>query len=150
MNTVNEKLVEYVEEGNIEGVKHALEMGADVNAKDMWGGTALILSAFFGYKSIVKLLIDAGADVDAQDNNGQTALMAAALFGYESIAELLIKNGADVNVKDKDGMTAQRLMWAMRAMRGGKIEIVDMLKSANKNKVIKSHSFKITIEYCDN
>ena len=52
----------------------ALNAGADVNARDADGTTALSHHAFNGSTEIVKLLIDRDAEVDAQDGRGYTAL----------------------------------------------------------------------------
>ena len=41
---------------NIEGVKKALSEGADVNAEDGAGGTALMYAAREGHTEIVRLL----------------------------------------------------------------------------------------------
>ena len=56
--------------GHVEGVKHYLWIGRDVNAKDVNGFTPLHLAALFGHKEIAELLIAADADMNAKDNYG--------------------------------------------------------------------------------
>ena len=51
--------------------------GADVNARNYKGQTALHCAARAGFVEIVSLLIDHGAEVDLRDDKGQTPLMAA-------------------------------------------------------------------------
>ncbi len=55
------KLINAVCENDTESVREALKAGADVNAKNEYGNTALILSACNGYTEIAKILRDAGA-----------------------------------------------------------------------------------------
>ena len=59
---INENLFEASGEGNnIEAVKTLLDKGADINAKDNDGSTALKLASEKGYTDIIKLLKQAGA-----------------------------------------------------------------------------------------
>ena len=54
-----------------------LDAGADVNAVDQYGKTALMWGAMLGNPENVKVLLDAGTDVNARDKYGTTALMLA-------------------------------------------------------------------------
>ncbi len=56
----NSKLLDAAEKGDIEGVKTALAKGADVNAKDCFGKTALKLVKDRGHKDIVNYLRSVG------------------------------------------------------------------------------------------
>ena len=53
-----------------------LDKGADVNAKQNDGLTALMTASPSGRVDFVQALIAKGADVNAKDNNDLTALMA--------------------------------------------------------------------------
>ncbi|ORY80553.1 ankyrin, partial [Neocallimastix californiae] len=91
--------------GNDEDKKERIVMllirsGANVNAKDKQGRTALMEAARNGCETIVPLLINNGADVKnstALIDAGRTALLEAARNGYEKMVQLLIDNGTDVN-----------------------------------------------------
>ena len=105
-----EKIIEECDNEDIDAkvnvVKDLIEQGADVNAKDKDGMTALIVASRNGHREVVEMLISNGADVNAKDNSDWTALMRASIKGQSKIAELLIANGALVNSKGVDGCTA--------------------------------------------
>lgn len=63
--------------------------GADVEAKDKDGGTALMLAAESGHKAVMRLLLKKGADVEAKHVTGRTALMWVANRGHEAVVRLL-------------------------------------------------------------
>ena len=73
----------------------ALANGADINAKDVDGRTALHWAAWYGYTEAVKLLLAVGADVNAKDDLGRTALHWAAWHGCTEVVALLKAHGAE-------------------------------------------------------
>jgi ankyrin repeat protein len=86
--------------GSTESVKLLLESGADVNAQNPLGLSALTLAADQPEK--VKLLVAKGANVNAATKLGRTPLLLAShCAGCSSTLKLLIDKGA--NVKAKDG-----------------------------------------------
>ena len=103
---VNYDVFSLARDGKLEELKEAINAGADVNAKDNKGATALIQAAYEGNIEVAELLLKHGADVNARNNDGCTALMFAAFDGYPEIAEILITYGANKNLRDKYGSTA--------------------------------------------
>ena len=99
-----------------------VDLGADVNAKDDKGSTALIEASYRGDRETVSALVEIGADMNAKDNYGNTALIIASHEGYTDTVSILLKNGADVNEITKDGSTA-----LMRASGEGHSETVSVL-----------------------
>ena len=59
-------------------IRQLLDAGSDVNARNNYRGTALMVATGkYGHVRTVQLLIDAGADVNDRDNFGNTALWYA-------------------------------------------------------------------------
>ena len=118
-------LVEASHAGSTDIVSLLLDKGADVNAQDADGYTALSIASRNGHTEVVKLLLDKGADVNVQDADGDTALIWASRNGHTEVVKLLLDKGADINAKDKYGDTALIL-----ASRKGHTEIVKVLLNA--------------------
>ena len=95
-----------VREGDTDLIEKLLENGADIEAKDQYGNTALTTAALYGRQSIVECLLDRGADIEAKDQYGRTALLLAAWQGHKSIVECLLDRGADIEAKNPYGYTA--------------------------------------------
>lgn len=96
-------------------INDLVERGADVNARDENGATALIWAVRHGHTAIARGLLAAGTNVDASDNNGYTALIWATRKGFINCANVLFKAGADVDLSDNEGVTA--LMIAAKKQR---------------------------------
>ena len=75
--------------GNTAAVINLLERGADVNARDVDGDTALMFAAHGGHALVVALLLQYGANVYARARNGWTAKKAAQSGLHEQIADML-------------------------------------------------------------
>ncbi len=103
---LGKELIEAAKNGHIDidTIRRLIKDGADPNAKNDHGDTALMLAALYGHTNTVKLLIKKGAKVNAKNNDGDTALMAGMHDRY--IVNLLIKKGAKVNAKNNGGHTA--------------------------------------------
>lgn len=65
--------------GDTKAIERLLTEGANVNSKDMFGGTPLHGAAFFGQAEVAELLIQKGADVNISNNEGATPLDITAL-----------------------------------------------------------------------
>ena len=94
-----------IKEGDVQAAIEFLAAGADVNAKDERGETAIFSAVIGGYTELVKMLINKGADVNVKNKAGFTSLHEGAYSGDSDIVALLIDSGADVNAVKADGMT---------------------------------------------
>ena len=83
-----------------------LDAGADINAQDEVGRTALMEACIAFKRDTISILLERNANVNLFDNNGCTALMRAAYGGYPSLVEKLLSYGADKDMQDKQGNTA--------------------------------------------
>jgi ankyrin repeat protein len=91
--------------GSLQSMKILLDAGADPNAKDAFGATALVWAA--GDAAKAKLLVERGADVNAQTSQGRTPLMVAAAHdGNSRTVRMLLDKGADLKAADGMGNTA--------------------------------------------
>ena len=59
-----------------------LDKGADVNVKDFYGDTPLILAAKEGHLLVVKSLLGHKPNLEIKDGEGNTALVQAAVHGH--------------------------------------------------------------------
>ncbi|XP_008212116.2 ankyrin repeat domain-containing protein 65-like [Nasonia vitripennis] len=89
----NEQLIELVK-----------NYGANLQARDCDGQTALHYAAMTGRIREAKLFLKKGANSNAADNNGMTPLLAAAQsIKANELLPLLIMHGANVKARDVDG-----------------------------------------------
>jgi len=104
------KIPESENDGKMKIIKLLLDKGADVNAKDNHGNTALMDAAWEGKPNMVLLLLEKGADINAKENYGNTALMNVATGSQTDMVKFLLDKGSDVNAKNNHGDTALMLI----------------------------------------
>jgi hypothetical protein len=104
------ELLYQTKQNHLTRMKMLLLVGANVNARDEEGGTALMGASWRGQADAVKLLLDKGADASLRNNRSETALILAAKSGSAIVVKLLLDRGPDINAKDDFGWTP--LMWA--------------------------------------
>jgi ankyrin repeat protein len=131
-----EKFIEMATIGSYDEIKRAIEIGIEIDALGAKGHTALMVAAYYGHRSIVKLLLAAGADSSLLSDDdglgtGMTALMLAAGSFFASnrhqLVKLLITGGADPNQRGVGGKTA--IFYAALA-GSGYADCVEMLIAA--------------------
>lgn len=95
-----------VKNANIEMVAKLIEIGANVNAKDLLDKTPLMMIGFDSIK-IAKLLIDSGADINALDSDQKTPLIWSAYDGNPKVSQYLIDLSVDIEtIETFSGNTA--------------------------------------------
>lgn len=95
--------------GSIECVKELIIAGANVNATNRNGTTALMWASHFGEYELSLLLINSGANVNWKNLSGTTPLMDAAVGGNPLIVKLLLEKGALINAVSEYGNTALKI-----------------------------------------
>jgi len=91
--------------GNSKALKQHIDAGSDLNVKDQYGSTPLIIATTFGKTDIAKTLIHAGADLHITNNEGSTPLHVASFFCRTDIVKALLEKGADKTLKNNYGST---------------------------------------------
>lgn len=134
--------------GHLKSVECLLDFGAEINATDSQGCTALRIAAERGHENTVKLLLDHGANPNLSDSFNNLPLMRslrqekivkllldrganpntsgmiqrAAGDGHVRAVQLLLDAGADANAVDADNCTALQL-----AAERGNNDVVQLL-----------------------
>ncbi|QCB62766.1 ankyrin repeat domain-containing protein [Wolbachia endosymbiont of Drosophila mauritiana] len=70
----NNLLISSAREGDLSKVEKFLEKGADIDAKDNDGYTALHLAAKYGHLNVAEKLLEKGASFDIKTNRGYAPL----------------------------------------------------------------------------
>jgi ankyrin repeat protein len=125
-----ETLVDAAEQGNGALVGALLDKGADVDARQIDGMTALHWAAYRDDTDMAALLVRAGANVDAENAYGVPPISLAATNANADIVTLLLDAGANPNATLHGGETV-----LMTAARAGSAEAVRALlaKGADPN-----------------
>jgi CubicO group peptidase (beta-lactamase class C family) len=93
-------------QGNLDAIRQHIEAGSDLNEKDIYGSSPLIIATTFGKTDEARALIEAGADMEIRDNNGSTPLHIATFFCRTEIVKVLLANGANRYARNNAGSTA--------------------------------------------
>lgn len=98
---------EQVETGNTHNVNYLLDLGVNINSKDRWGNTALMvaLGAKKNKLEIAQLLLDRNIAIETK-TNGFTALITATMTKEKEIVQLLLDRGANAQATDNENKTA--------------------------------------------
>jgi cytohesin len=115
-------LVDAARAGDSAAALALIDAGADVNAAEPNGTTALHYAVYQGDAALVERLLEAGAAPNAINMFGSTPMAEAALIGDATVVGILLEAGADPDAPNADGQTA-----LMVAARGGKLEAVRLL-----------------------
>jgi len=129
-------LIEAARIGDVAGVEAALAGGADPEAADTNGATALFWAAHAGFADVVRVLAEAGARLDPEGTirvvgTGAygSPLAAAAAGGHVAVLEALTERGVDLDQPGWDSEAGERAGWtaAQWAAFAGHADIVGAL-----------------------
>jgi len=115
-------LADAAEKQDKASIRTLLQTGADVNAAQVDGTTALHWATYNDDAETVALLVKAGANVNAMNRYGVPPLAEACTNGNAAIVKLLLDAGADANATMKGGETV-----LMLAARAGNVEAIKAL-----------------------
>jgi CubicO group peptidase (beta-lactamase class C family) len=92
--------------GDIDAVQQHIEAGSDLNERDSYGSTPLVIATTFGRTEAARVLLDGGADPETRNNDGSAPLQIAAFLGHTEIVRALMDAGADAHSRNIAGSTA--------------------------------------------
>ncbi len=116
-------------EGQFDLMVAAVDDGAQIDAQDADGRTALMYAAFNGHTDCVRWLLERGAVVGARENLGRTALMFASTGPFPETVKLLLEFAS--NPHDADQFEAWTPL--MFAAGEGQLEVVRVLLENGAN-----------------
>ncbi len=90
---------EAVRRGSVEELRRLLAGGADINARDQHGQTALMRAAVAGDDQVADWLIQQGANLNQTAKYGLSALMLAVVNGHAGIVRILLNAGANTGLR---------------------------------------------------
>jgi uncharacterized protein len=149
-------------QGAVQAATALADGGADLDATDPDGATALALAVINGHAGVVRLLLARGANPNIADRTGMTPLYAAVdlhtmqlgfgrpdpppstIAGSVEMVETLLAKGADPNARLSgrilkrvytagDGKLGKGATPYMRAARAGDVQLMKMLLAAGAN-----------------
>ncbi|MEO5740552.1 MAG: ankyrin repeat domain-containing protein [Vicinamibacterales bacterium] len=115
-------LADAVEKRDTARVRTLVASGADVNATQVDGMTALHWAAYNDDAETAALLVRSGANVNAANRLGVQPLSLACTNGNAALVKVLLDAGADANASLKGGETV-----LMTAARSGSVDAVKAL-----------------------
>lgn len=126
-------LITAVQEGRLDDAKNLIASGANVNAPNADGTTALMQAAegstyMPNNAPAVEMLLDKRATIDAQDNRGRTALYRAVAEGKTEAMRLLLTRKANPNHQAIDGSTP-----LLAAITFGRVGAMDLLLASGSD-----------------
>lgn len=105
-DTLEKEFINAIIDQNIYQAKKLILYDLNINYRNLYGQTLLILSVNCDLIEIVVLLLNNRADVNLFDNDGESALTRASFFGKRAIVQLLVSRGANVNHRTNSGSSA--------------------------------------------
>ena len=123
---LNIKLIHSAMRGDLESVSALIKYGADVNATNYIGQTALMKAVGHGRVEVVKLLLKHGADVNATSAYHHTAISLALWRENVEIVKLLVEHDPGL-LESSKGILEFKLS---EAVRRGQLEVVKALLDA--------------------
>lgn len=134
------QLMQAAGRGDIASIKALLASGAQVNAVDAWGNSALLNAARQGEVESARILLKAGAYADGR-GGAMSPLAAAALRGHTLLVRLLIRNDADVNAVGENGLPA--LMNAVKLNHLGVVKV--LLEAGAGTRVLDRDGYNLLV-----
>lgn len=99
-------LMKAAREGLADIIRQLLAAGAQLEARNADGNTALWLACVGNHLDVIDILVDAGINIDNLNDNGASSLMYASSAGKADVVERLLARGADPTPETPEGFSA--------------------------------------------
>ncbi len=115
---------------DVERLGRLLNSGTDINTRDRYGQTALMIAARDGRSRAARFLVANGAALDHTAKYGLSAVMLAVINGHVDTVRILAEAGADLEIRGTgapgfEGKTALDLATAR-----SRFDMVEILRKA--------------------
>lgn len=121
-----------IRKGDIDCLHSFVQQGTNINTKDGYGQSGLMIAAMHGLSSVVQYLVDQGAELNLTAKYHLTVLMLAVINGHVEIVRSLVAAGADQSIQGA-GASGFHGMTAMDLANGQKRQdLVDALAGPKK------------------
>lgn len=124
-NSMDLRLHKAAAADDVAAIRQLLPSGAEIDARDGSGATALLVATHGNRVNAARALIEAGADVNAKDDIQDSPYLYAGARGHLEILKLTLAHGADLKSVNRYGGTA-----LIPASERGHVETVDTLIKA--------------------
>src|SRR6202008_4744280 len=111
-----------IQAGSPDAALKMIAAGADVNAAQGDGTTALHWAVYKVDADLARALLARGAKPDAMNNYGSSPLAEAVKVANARLVEMLLDAGSNVEVPNPEGQTA-----LMLAARAGSVDVAELL-----------------------
>eukprot|EP00039_Didymoeca_costata_P030949 m.32348 g.32348 ORF g.32348 m.32348 type:complete len:607 (+) comp8401_c0_seq1:158-1978(+) len=135
-------IIHAVRNGHTKVVKMLLQYKAEVDGKNKFGDTPLLIASSKGNNDIITLLISNGADVNIVDKKGRDSLNIVSRGGYLPCMQSLIAAKANINTQAKSGRTA-----LMVAVNGGYTDMVQYLLTKGASHTITDTNNRTALSF---
>lgn len=125
MGPVEQALHQAAAQGHAQAGRAQLAQGANMEARNAAGATALLVATHHNHVEVARVLIEAGADVNAQDHIQDSPYLYAGARGHNEILKMTLAHGADLQSLNRYGGTA-----LIPAAERGHVETVQLLIAA--------------------
>ncbi|CAH8476725.1 unnamed protein product [Schistosoma turkestanicum] len=133
---------------DMDSIRLALSEGYNIDTRDKFYKTPLMVAAHHGNLDVAIELIKLGANVNARDNFRWTPLHHAAHSGMIDMVELLLNNGAIIEAKALNGATP-----LFRAIECSRLNVVDYFLSKGSKLCVETRKganpYEVALNWSD-
>lgn len=133
---INSVFLSEAQQGRLNDMRISLQRGANVNAADREGNTALHSVAEYDRIECMQWLIEQGADIDASNNLGWSALHTAAFHESFNAVKCLVSNGANYFMQNHKGKTPFDITKSIGNDTNDSKAILHYLEAVMQNKIM--------------